>query len=199
MTPVRTDLDALQDPRAWAQAAIACCLDVWNRDGARYARRLRERDRVREAADDVLTLAARRVAPLPTPRLRPLPSAQLEPLARAFNALPAADRYALCRLRQLAGARGARAEHLASALERLVAAHRRDRSLHSGDERHAPDGSVTPEDDRPPPTLGDGRSLPARVVAVQARDGSDTPSWVPSSEPSVDPSEGCHWPSASRR
>lgn len=185
---MRTNLDSLQDPRAWAQAAIASCLDVWNRDGARYARRLRDRDRVREAADDVLTLAARRVAPLPVRRLRPLPADRLDPLARAFNALPAADRYALCRLRLLAGARGARAAHLASALERLVAAHRRDRSLHSGDARHAPDGSGTPEDDRPSPGPGDVRPL-------QALDGSSDPL----TDPSVDPSAGCHWPSAPRR
>ena len=156
---MRADLETLQDPRAWARAAIAECLEVWNRVGARYARRLRERDRLREPADDVLTLVARRIAPLPTPRLRPLPVDHLDPLARAFNALPAADRYALRRLRMLAGVRGARAAHLASALDRLVAAYRRDRLLHARDARHAPDG--TPEGDRPSPESGDGRSLHA--------------------------------------
>lgn len=185
---MRDDLDNLQDPRAWVQAAIAACLDVWSRVGARYARRLRERDRLRDAADDVLTLAARRVAPLPVPRLRPLPVAQLDPLARAFNALPTADRYALCRLRLLAGVRGARAAHLASALERLVAAHRRERSLHPGDARHAPVGSGTPENDRPSPELGDGRSLSLASSEAQALDESA----------SVEPSSGCHSPSAPR-
>ena len=192
---MRTEIDSLQDPRAWAQAAVASCLDVWARLGARYARRLRERDRLRDAADDVLALAARRVAPLPVPRLRPLPVAQLEPLARAFNALPAADRYALGRLRLLAGVRGARAAHLASALERLVAAHRRERSLHPGDARHAPVGSGTPEADRPPPELGDGRSLSLEGLgslegSLQALDESVL---VP-----VEPFSGCHSPLAPR-
>jgi len=186
---VQTEIDTLQDPRAWMQAAVAACLDVWARLGARYARRLRERDCVRDAADDVLALAARRVAPLPVPRLRPLPVAQLEPLARAFNALPAADRYALCRLRLLAGVRGARGAHLASALERLVAAHRRERSLHPGDARHAPVGSGTPEAGRPSPELGDGRSLP--LCSRQALDESVLVG-------AAEPSSACQLPSAPR-
>ena len=170
---MRTDIDSLQDPKAWAREAIASCLEIWTRIGARYARRLGERDRLREPADDVLTLAARRVAPLPTPRLRPLPVEHLEPLARAFNALPAADRYALRRLRLLAGVRGARAAHLASALDRLVAAHRRDRSLHAGDARHAPEGSGTPgEVGRPPPGSGGGRSLHALDPSLELRSPS---------------------------
>jgi hypothetical protein len=174
---MRTDIESMHDPRAWARAAIAECLEVWNRVGARYARRLRERDRLREPADDVLTLAARRIAPLPTPRLRPLPVEHLDPLARAFNALPAADRYALRRLRMLAGVRGARAAHLASALDRLVAAHRRDRTLHAGDARHAPEDSGTPEKDRPSPESGDGRSLHALDPSV---DGASSDTQLPS-------------------
>ena len=174
---MRTDIDSLQDPKTWAQAAIASCLEVWTRVGARYARRLRERDRLREPVVDVLTLAARRIAPLPTPRLRPLPAEHLDPLARAFNALPAADRYALRRLRMLAGVRGARAAHLASALDRLVAAHRRDRTLHAGDARHAPEGSGTPEGDRPSPEAGDGRSLQALDPSV---DGASSDTQLPS-------------------
>jgi hypothetical protein len=84
--------------------------------------------------------------------------------------------------------RGARGAHLASALERLVAAHRRERSLHPGDARHAPVGSGTPENDRPSPELGDGRSLP--LVALQALDGSELVA--------AEPSSACQLPSAPR-
>ena len=133
----RGTLDQLSDPRAWTRAAVEACLQCWLRDGARYARRLAARELVRDAADDLLALAARRVVPLRRRVLRPLPDEGQVPLAVAFNRLDRADRHAL--LGDVA--RGvdprALAEHRASALQRLVERAR---------ERH-----------RPPPGAGDGR------------------------------------------
>ncbi len=115
----------------WVEQALAECRTVWSRVGRRYARRLVESDRRRDAVGDVLTLAARRVAPLPRRVVRPLPETDLGPLERAFNRLDPADRWALSRLDRLGAVRGVRAEHLATALQRLVEAAR--------------------ENDRPPP------------------------------------------------
>jgi len=96
--------------------------------GRRYARRLSALDRLGDPLETVLTLAARRAVPLSSRALRrPLPCEGLAPLARAFNGLACADRYALIRLDLLGPGRGARGEHLASALGRLVQATTDDR------------------------------------------------------------------------
>ncbi len=117
-------LDAVTDPASWVRAALEACLEQWLATGPRYARRLQRHGRLRDAADDVLALAARRVVPLRRAVLRPLPNEGLPPLARAFNGLDCADRRVL-----LAGAleppppgvdRRSLAEHRASALQRLV-------------------------------------------------------------------------------
>ena len=123
MASMRTsvDVDAIENPEAWAAAAANECLRVWERCGRRFERRVHACDRVRDAVEDVITLAARRAVPLRRPVLRPLPSAGLSPLELAFNTLDPADRYALSRLSLLAGGR-ARGEHLASAIARLIAA-----------------------------------------------------------------------------
>jgi hypothetical protein len=108
------------DPERWATTAIDACLEVWQRIGRRYLRRLAEADLLRSATEDVLALAARRVVPLGRRFIRPLPLGRTDALTRAFNRLDVADRFALRRLDRLGHARGARAEHLASALERLA-------------------------------------------------------------------------------
>jgi len=142
----RTSLDHLTDSHAWLRAALEACLQRWLVAGARYARRLRRHDLLRDAADDVLALAARRVLPLRRAVLRPLPDEGLARLALAFNRLDRADRRVL-----LAGvareppppgldARSL-AEHRASALQRLVECAARPAGKHH----------------RPPPRLGDGR------------------------------------------
>ncbi|MHC4845298.1 MAG: hypothetical protein ACYTCU_03955 [Planctomycetota bacterium] len=113
---------------AWARRALDASVAAWSRVGRRYARRLAALDRLGDPLDAVLTLAARRAVPLPGrgPQ-RPLPCDGLLPLARAFNGLACADRYALIRLDLLGPGRGARGEHLASALARLVQATTADR------------------------------------------------------------------------
>ncbi|MHC5211937.1 MAG: hypothetical protein ACYTG2_14550 [Planctomycetota bacterium] len=116
-----------EEAAAWAQAAVRECAQVWDRVGARYARRLAAQDRVRDVGTDVMTLAARRLLPLPRRVHRPLPDEHLSAVARAFNRLAAPDRYVLARLDVLGRLQGARAEHLASALERLVLACRSPR------------------------------------------------------------------------
>jgi hypothetical protein len=136
--------DRLSDPRAWTRAAVEACLQHWLEDGARYARRLAARELLRDAADDLLALAARRAVPLRRRVQRPLPEDSLPALAAAFNRLDRADRRVL-----LAWARReplpdgvdqrALAEHRASALQRLVA-------RAAAHQRH-----------RPPPAPGDGR------------------------------------------
>lgn len=115
-------LDAIEDPAAWAAAALASCLEVRARLVRRYRRRLHETDRVRDPEADVATLAARRVLPLTRRVLRPLPCEGQDAVARAFNRLEAADRFVLRRLDRLGSPRGARGLHLASALERLAQA-----------------------------------------------------------------------------
>ena len=121
MARVSAKVDAIEDPEAWARAAVDQCLLVWERTGRRFERRVLACDRVRDAVEDVMTLAARRVVPLRRRVLRPLPCDGLSPLELAFNTLDPADRYALVRLALLSGGR-ARGEHLASALARLIAA-----------------------------------------------------------------------------
>jgi hypothetical protein len=143
----RESLDHLTEPASWTRAALEACLQQWLVAGARYARRLRRQDRLRDAADDVLALAARRVLPLRRAVLRPLPDEALDPLALAFNRLDHADRRVLlaCAAREPPppglDARPL-AEHRASALQRLVecAARPAARTRH-----------------RPPPRVGDGR------------------------------------------
>jgi hypothetical protein len=103
---------------------------------------------VREPAADVMTLAARRVLPLARRVHRPLPDEHLPAVARAFDRLAAPDRYALSRLDVLGRLGDAQAEHLASALERLVlacrgawapvAAHEPPDTPHSGEEGRSP-------------------------------------------------------------
>ena len=138
----RAALDQLSDPRTWTRSAVEACLQCWLRDGARYARRLAARELLRDAADDLLVLAARRVVPLRRAVLRPLPDDGLHPLAAAFNRLDRADRHVLlawdAREPPAGVDRRALAEHRASALQRLLErAHRRHH--------------------RPPPGAGDGR------------------------------------------
>jgi hypothetical protein len=138
----------VEDAGAWARTAVARCEQVWGRMCARYARRLAAQDRVRDARADVMTLAARRLLPLARRVLRSLPDDALVPAARAFNRLAPPDRYALSRLDLLGRLRGARAEHLASAFERLVHACRSVRASsgslpsrgapHAGEEGRSP-------------------------------------------------------------
>lgn len=118
------EIDALPEALAWRRAAIESCLMTWLASGARYERRLARRVLLREAADDVLALAARRVAPLPRRVVRPLPE-QGPATAQVFNRLVVADRRTL--LAWAAGRdepRGVDARilgaHRASALQRLV-------------------------------------------------------------------------------
>ena len=136
--------DRLSDPRAWTRAAVEACLQHWLEDGARYGRRLVARELLRDAADDLLALAARRAVPLRRRVQRPLPDEGLPPLAVAFNRLDRADRRVLLawgRREPLpAGVdQRALAEHRASALQRLV------------------DRAAVRERHRPPPGSGDGR------------------------------------------
>jgi len=117
-----------KDAGLWVRRALEGSLAAWSRVGLRYARRLAALDRLGDPLDAVLSLAARRSVPLPGRAVRrPLPCDGLAPLARAFNRLACADRYALIRLDLLGPGRGARGEHLASALGRLVAATKDDR------------------------------------------------------------------------
>lgn len=127
-----------EDARAWTHAALRRCEQTWGRVGRRYARRVAGQDRVRDAGADVMTLAARRELPLVRRVLRPLPEEQLPPVVRAFNRLAAPDRYVLARLDVLGRLDGARAEHVASALERLVRACRGSRVPHA---RSGPPGT----------------------------------------------------------
>lgn len=125
---------------AWVERALGACLAVWSRMGRRYARRMSSLDRLGDPLEIVATLAARRAVPLrqrsdgngegaaPGHALRrALPHGTLAPLEHAFNSLESADRYALSRLDLLGPGRGARGEHLASALGRLVEAEIEDR------------------------------------------------------------------------
>ena len=88
------EIDALAEPMAWRRAATESCLTTWLARGARYERRLARRVLLREAPDDVLALAARRVAPLPRRVVRPLPE-EGPATAQVFNRLVIADRRTL--------------------------------------------------------------------------------------------------------
>jgi hypothetical protein len=137
----RSDLRPEERAAAWTERAVAASLDIWSRAGRRYARRLMALDQLGDALEVMLTLAARRVVPLTGTAARvvegrdregwalrrPLPNATMAPIARAFNSLAGADRYALIRLDLLGPGLGARGEHLASALGRLVDATKDDR------------------------------------------------------------------------
>ena len=123
--PVEAATATRSDAGSWSRRAIDRCLEAWIRLGRRYARRLDVSDRVRDASDDVLALAARREVPLDSVArllLRPLPGGQRDPVALAFNRLDQADRYVLRRLDELGPMSGPRTDHLASALERLAEA-----------------------------------------------------------------------------
>ncbi len=125
-TPVWRDgqirsLDALDDPRAWIAVTTAFCRLVWERSGLRYARRLHEQERRRDPLRDVAALAARRSVPLTRTLTRPLPLEGLSAEQRGFNGLDPADRRVLGQWDVGTACRGARAEHVASALHRLLA------------------------------------------------------------------------------
>ncbi len=119
--PVAGEPVAGEDGR-WVDGAVAGCLEVWTRIGLRYARRLAQAHLLRDPAADVLALAARRALPLQDPVRRPLPWTPRDPIGRAFDRLDPADRFVLMGRRELAPVRGARAEHLAAAYERLALA-----------------------------------------------------------------------------
>jgi hypothetical protein len=171
---VTPNVDAIEEANAWSRAAVEECLLVWERIGLRFARRLRDRDRVRDAVEDVMTLAARRLVALRRRVVRPLPCEGLEPIELAFNTLDPADRYALSRLTLLSGGR-ARGEHLASALSRLLVAQESlqaaQATLSAAHQAHAgahqAHGSAAESGVRP------GRGNPARSAAAAGR--SDEP------------------------
>lgn len=117
-SPRDADLDAERDPERWAAAAIAQLLEVWRRRGRSYARRLERQHRIRDAARDLLTLAARRVLPLQRPLTRLLPPEVPDVERRAFGALAAVDRAVLLRREQARGP--AERAHLAAACLRLT-------------------------------------------------------------------------------
>jgi len=133
--PRLQDLTGAERPEAWVADAVERCVALCRRVAPRHAAHARRAHRVRDAVDDVLVLAARRHVPLRRRVLRPLPGATLPAAARAFNALDRADRRALLAMALRSDGRashespvqaqaqaqaGARGEHLASALARLV-------------------------------------------------------------------------------
>jgi hypothetical protein len=118
------EIDALEEPMAWRRVAVEACLETWLFGASRYERRLARRVLMRDPAEDLLALAARRVLPLPRRIVRPLPD-EGPGQELVFNRLEGADRRTL-----LAWAAGwpelrgvdprALGEHRASALQRLL-------------------------------------------------------------------------------
>lgn len=117
---MRTDLESIDDPRDWVRRAVEEALAAWKRCGERYLARLARQALVRDAAADVVALAARRVAPLPRRILRPLPGPLPGTAGHAFLRLEPADRRALLRWGAGEEVRAAQAEHVAAALGRLT-------------------------------------------------------------------------------
>jgi len=107
----------------WLRLAREALAEVWSRRGARFAERLERHRLLRDPAEDLMTLAARRLLPVPGAIVRPLPCQTLERRSRAFCRLARADRILLWPWSETWVADlsvAARREHLVAAWSRLA-------------------------------------------------------------------------------